>query len=101
MTGLGAELITFSKTKLWFNYSSKNQKTAGPTQLTLGAGSSCDNLNRGGKGMSSGTPVGALGWDAADYDRGESLCWEQTPRERALPRSLPAALLESSEQDRF
>lgn len=51
--------------------------------------------------MSSGTPVGALGWDAADYDSEESLCWEQIPRERTLPMPLPAALLEGGEQDRF
>lgn len=50
--------------------------------------------------MSSGTPVGALVWDA-DYDSGESLCWEQTPRERTLTRPLPAALLEGGEEGRF
>lgn len=51
--------------------------------------------------MPSGTPVGALVWDATDYDCGESLCWEQTPRERTLPRPLPAALSEGGEQGRF
>lgn len=71
------------------------------TQLILWAGSSSDNGNRGGKGVSSGTPVGTLVWDAADYDSGESLCWEQTPREGTLPRPLPAALLEGGEQGRF
>lgn len=65
------------------------------------AGSSCDYLNRWGKGVSSGTPGGALVWDAADCNSGESLCWEQTPRERTLLKPLPAALLEGGEQGRF
>lgn len=74
---------------------------AGPTQLILGAGSSCDNLKRQGKGVSSGSPVGALVWDAADYDSGESL-WEQTPETGPCPaRPLPTALLEGGGQGRF
>lgn len=53
------------------------------------------------RGVSSGTPMDALVWDAADYDSGEESLLETDTRESTLPRPLTAALLEGCGQGRL